>query len=374
MNWFRLNLKVMYLWLVGALSQKCMRARRIVLIPVWLALSPLLARELSPQQIFQIVSPSVVVVEVSDKSGNVSTGSGVAVPSQKKGQNLIATNCRLINTSAIAGIRIKQGKYTGFGVVESKDDKADLCVIRVFALTNLGRDGKLKGIELPTVRVTSSRWIEVGDTVYAIGAPRGLELALSDGLISGIGDDKGIQYIQTTAPVSPGSSGGGLFDAQARLVGITTTFLKESQAHSLAVPAELIASLPPGSITIGNRGSQVAATPPRGHWRTFYKDEKRECAIDTKTISTEGRKVAAWIRTRFSAPQRYVDDKTRIEFVSRETHYCGRRSYYTNQSTSWSDTGEIVGFSMANGDDIKVHDVLQNTMGETIHGEICREP
>jgi S1-C subfamily serine protease len=44
--------------------------------------------------------------------------------------------------------------------------------------------------------------------------------------------------LQTTAPISPGSSGGGLFDERGNLVGITTSSLRSAQSVNFAIPAE----------------------------------------------------------------------------------------------------------------------------------------
>jgi hypothetical protein len=84
----------------------------------------------------------------------------------------------------------------------------------------------------------SSASIQVGDKAYAVGAPQGLDLTLSDGLISGVRELPQGRILQTTAPISPGSSGGGLFDGTGRLIGITTMYIKESQGLNFAVPVE----------------------------------------------------------------------------------------------------------------------------------------
>jgi serine protease Do len=70
----------------------------------------------------------------------------------------------------------------------------------------------LQGYIAPAVVVGSTKSLKVGAKVYAIGAPKGLELTLSDGIVSSLREVEGGQYIQTTAAISPGSSGGGLFD------------------------------------------------------------------------------------------------------------------------------------------------------------------
>jgi len=85
--------------------------------------------------------------------------------------------------------------------------------------------------------------------VYAIGAPQGLELTLSEGLISGLRKleedlprHKVRNVIQTTAAISPGSSGGGLFDARGQLVGITTFLLTAGQSLNFAIPTYYIST------------------------------------------------------------------------------------------------------------------------------------
>ena len=89
------------------------------------------------------------------------------------------------------------------------------------------------GLDAPSVQVRESSTLAVGERVYAIGAPEGLEVTISEGLISGLRDFEKARVIQTSAAISPGSSGGGLFDAEGRLVGITTFYLKEGRELEL---------------------------------------------------------------------------------------------------------------------------------------------
>lgn len=104
--------------------------------------------------------------------------------------------------------------------------------------------------EVPYVKIGDSHTIKVGDKVYAIGSPVGLENTISDGIISNperISD--GIELIQFTAPISSGSSGGGLFDKSGKVIGITSGSFEipselknEATAQNLnyAVPAHFI--------------------------------------------------------------------------------------------------------------------------------------
>jgi hypothetical protein len=100
------------------------------------------------------------------------------------------------------------------------------------------------GLPAPQVDMASVQTIRVGQRVYAIGAPRGLELSISDGLVSSVRPYGAFPLIQTNAPISKGSSGGGLFDTDGRLVGITTSSAIDGQNINFALVADLISQLP----------------------------------------------------------------------------------------------------------------------------------
>ena len=77
--------------------------------------------------------------------------------------------------------------------------------------------------------------LRVGETVYSLGAPEGHENTFAPGVVS----SKREQFlVQTSAPISQGSSGGGLFDVQGNLVGITTLFHRRGQALNFAIRAD----------------------------------------------------------------------------------------------------------------------------------------
>lgn len=78
-----------------------------------------------------------------------------------------------------------------------------------------------------------------GQAVYAEGAPAGMGWSFSTGVIAQIryvGDgDKALWYVQATAPISPGSSGGGLFDSKGDLIGVTRAYVVRGQNLNLFV-------------------------------------------------------------------------------------------------------------------------------------------
>ena len=86
-----------------------------------------------------------------------------------------------------------------------------------------------------------SRSVRVGERVYSIGNPRGLEQSISEGIVSGNREEDGVSWIQHSSPISPGSSGGALLSSQGELLGINSFLLKESQNINFAVPATTLA-------------------------------------------------------------------------------------------------------------------------------------
>jgi len=190
---------------------------------------------LSPREVFSRVSPSVFVVEGLNSKGEVlAFGSGVAVRIPTKGNAasdlFVVTNKHVIY-GAIA-YRVRKGEKAWKATLARLDQGHDLCALQPEA------GWTAKPI---AVRVSSS--VKVGERTYAIGAPEGLELTLSEGLVSGLREIDNVRVIQTSAPISHGSSGGGLFDSEARLIGVTTFSLKGGQNLNFALPGEWVLGL-----------------------------------------------------------------------------------------------------------------------------------
>jgi len=87
----------------------------------------------------------------------------------------------------------------------------------------------------------ATRPVRVGERVYSIGNPRGLEQSISEGIVSGQREEAGVAWIQHSAPISPGSSGGALLSSRGELRGINAFLLKESQNLNFAVPSDALA-------------------------------------------------------------------------------------------------------------------------------------
>ena len=180
---------------------------------------------LSSVEIFQSVSPSVFVVEALGGNGELlDLGSGVAIA-----PSLLITNCHVVENGSSFRISRAHKKWAA-RLAEALPNR-DLCGLRP------------AGLDLDPVSIRPSSTVETGESVYSIGAPEGLELTFSQGVISALRETGGVHMVQTSAPTSPGSSGGGLFDTEGNLVGITTFQLKEGQSLNFAMPGEWVSDL-----------------------------------------------------------------------------------------------------------------------------------
>jgi hypothetical protein len=233
-------------------------------------------RELPVPALFGRVSPSVVIVEVVHGDEHVQ-GSGVVI-----GSGQVVTNEHVV--SGARNVEVRQGSSKWTATVEAADSKHDLAIL------------SLKSFDLPRVSMRPSSALVVGERVYAVGAPRGLELTLSDGLISALRHDKpekgtqapadgGPALIQTSVPISPGSSGGGLFDAQGRLIGITTFSAVASQNLNFAHPTEWIEALRAPKLAGGSdRNAEKVAARSEPRFTLTQRPAALRCRIDTRAV------------------------------------------------------------------------------------------
>ena len=194
----------------------------------------------SAEEVFADVSPSVVRVNALDASGRaVAFGSGVVVD-----RGAVITNCHVV--SRAVSVQVKLGADVRSGTVDVADEELDLCRVGV------------AGLDAPAIQVGSVGALRTGQRVYAIGAPQGLDLTISEGIVSSLREVQGGTVIQTTAPVSRGSSGGGLFDASGRLVGIVTFQHRYGQNLNFALPADWIGEM---RTRKASGGTAAAASP-----------------------------------------------------------------------------------------------------------------
>ena len=192
----------------------------------------------SAKDVFTKVAPSVVVVLALDEQGKTTgQGSGVVV-----GDYEVVTNCHVLRRASDVAVRQAadwsgRETYRMAAYLLARNDERDLCLLFV---EQLPEPPAAQAVQLGAAKVLS-----VGEEVYAVGAPAGLELSLSRGVVSqlrGAFGKRSAPLVQTDAAISPGSSGGGLFNQSGELVGITT-FKWRGESLNFALPAEWVEEL-----------------------------------------------------------------------------------------------------------------------------------
>ena len=214
----------------------------LILLPLWM-MFPKSALALTPSQVYEQVKDSVVVVKAYDQTGKpVGLGSGVRLPSGD-----VITNYHVVK----AGVRytVGRGAKATPATLKAGDPDKDLCLLTA------------PGLTAKPARLGQAARLKVGEPVYAVGAPQGLELSLSEGIVSQLRGGPP-PLIQTTVAISPGSSGGGLFNAKGELVGITTFYLKDSQSLNFALPVEWI-----GQVARGKKHGRFVIEEPKESWK-----------------------------------------------------------------------------------------------------------
>lgn len=190
---------------------------------------------LEPDKIFEMVSPSIVLIVAPTSERSFNQGSGVVVAPE-----IVVTNCHVLKKAKT--ISVKRGQEYLQAQLQYPDVERDLCQIKVPEL------------KAPPVKIGTMANLRIGQRVYALGNPEGLELTFSEGLFSALRGNEGNKRIQISATITHGSSGGGLFDDQGRLIGITSSGLKDGALGlNFAIPADYVAELP-------KRGSEALAS------------------------------------------------------------------------------------------------------------------
>ena len=199
----------------------------------------------APELVFQLASRSVVTIQAVDLSGKiVGRGSGVSM-----NKDLLVTNCHVVARGKTFFVGQAQRRLSARLV--AFDAERDLCALDA------------RGLDAAPARIGDAKRLRVGQRVYAIGTPEGFELTLSEGLISGLRESDVGRYLQITAPISEGSSGGGLFDREGRLVGITSFIFSAGQNLNFAAPVERARDLATKAANVAGRApaSQIELPP-----------------------------------------------------------------------------------------------------------------
>ncbi len=178
------------------------------------------------------IKPAVVTVNVVDSKGNKGLGSGFFIKVKGQSEALVLTNHHVIAGGITAFIKSSDGKVLVVDGVVASSKKADLALLKI-----TGVSPKQSTLEI------ARKPPAVAEKIIAIGAPSGLEFTVSDGIVSSIRSINDVKWIQITAPISRGSSGGPILNLKGQVVGASTFFFRGGQNLNFASPYNEIAAL-----------------------------------------------------------------------------------------------------------------------------------
>jgi S1-C subfamily serine protease len=205
----------------------------------------LAADEKSTTELFRKASPSVVFITTRARATDFTTRNVFEVP-QGAGSGFlwdnaghVVTNYHVIREASSAQVTLNEHSTFPAELVGVAPEY-DLAVLRI----------KTEASRLPPIAIGTSNDLQVGQKVFAIGNPFGLDQSLTTGVVSALGRTiQGVagneieEVIQTDAAINPGNSGGPLLDSAGRLIGINTAIFSPSGSNAgigFAVPVDTI--------------------------------------------------------------------------------------------------------------------------------------
>lgn len=210
------------------------------LVAIAVAGVPGVALSLTAEEVFRVAAPSVVSLQFRTTDG-FTQGSGFLVA-----PGVIATNWHVVEggSDGVAKLAGYDRLYTVLEVLVA-DPERDLALLAV----------ELTGA--PALRLGDSDAVVIGEPVFAVGSPEGFEATISLGILSGIRREDGLRYLQITAAISHGSSGGPIFNESGAVIGVAVAVIEGAQNLNFAVPSSDLAALM-SRLPIENRASPAS--------------------------------------------------------------------------------------------------------------------
>ncbi|MBW1795634.1 MAG: serine protease [Deltaproteobacteria bacterium] len=201
----------------------------------------------TPQEIARKAFGSVVLLVMEDDSGQpVSLGSGFFIR-----QGVIASNLHVVEGASRGYAKLigQKAKYDIEGTV-GIDPLHDLVLLEISILhTTAPPDSIVEYVlkkrlsRITPLPLRNSEAVEVGEPVYVVGNPQGLEGTFSQGIVSSIREVGTEKLLQITAPISPGSSGGPVLNSRGQVIGVAVATFKGGQNLNFAIPSNYLKAL-----------------------------------------------------------------------------------------------------------------------------------
>ena len=186
------------------------------------------AQVLPPEEIYHRLVPSVLTLQVVNSQGERFVGSAFLALTN----GIAVTSWHVISDATNVTARLADNRFVSVRGLVDKDEKHDLALIR------------LDLADRPEVQLNTNTPL-VGSRTYVIGAPKGFEFSITDGLLSQVQQVDGYDQFQVSCPISGGNSGGPLINDRGEVVGITSWTKRDAQNLSFATPARFLAGLNP---------------------------------------------------------------------------------------------------------------------------------
>ena len=180
------------------------------------------------QEIAKRAFGSTVLLVMEDANGQtLSLGSGFFVR-----DGVIASNLHVIDGAA-SGYAKLVGQKTKHEVegVTALDPERDLVLL------------KISGAHTSALTLGNSDAVHVGEPIYAVDNPRGLEGTFSQGIVSSVRRVGAYRLLQMTAPISPGSSGGPVLNGKGQVIGVSVATFRGGQNLNFAIPSNYLRTL-----------------------------------------------------------------------------------------------------------------------------------
>lgn len=180
----------------------------------------------SPEDIYRIVLPGVVTLEVETRSGEKHLGSAFLI----NREGVAATAWHLLQDARKVFARFSDQQAVEVVGFLDRNEAKDIALIRLHVSDR-------------SFRPLCTNHPPVGERAYVIGSPHGYAFSISDGLISQMQLVDGFLQYQISCPISPGNSGGPVLNQRGEVLGVVCWSKKDAQNLSFATPAEWLSTL-----------------------------------------------------------------------------------------------------------------------------------
>jgi serine protease Do len=237
---------------------------------LWIAAPAVAAQEPAPSSLTQFsedlealsdrIGASVVQVWVSALAPVIAPGDAPALGLQRRSgsgfivspDGFVLTNAHVVAGGREVSVVLSRPAARNVperSIVRPAGERLRASVVGVDEETDLAVL-KVEQDSLPALSFADSDSLRPGNIVLAFGSPLGLESSVSMGIVSAVGrqlqDDHPMVYVQTDAPINPGSSGGPLVDTDGRIVGMNTLILSRSGGNEgigFAAPSNIVVAV-----------------------------------------------------------------------------------------------------------------------------------